>query len=290
MSVIKVSAPNPLDGTTTFDQIQHGEANDSAGSGASVINTASIDTTNRDTDNPGTTDYTYTSGSITKYYSSRYKNSTSAVTSDWGPWVKGGKDRWDTQFETEMTDTAEAVWSQDVKAQFKQRVLAKLNEVTGRNAIDTSLVIDNDSTPKNTYTVPFGFKELTEVGVGDVNNVDSTFKEVTHNNWRFEAGLLHILNLSGLTNALPIRLVGKRKFLEVGDVPEKYDFIVMYGMKHYAYLFLSEDFPRFNKWAQLQSGSRVSFENMRVQAITFNNLFKDELEALRVASQSVSLG
>jgi hypothetical protein len=41
-----------------------------------------------------------------------------------------------------------------------------------------------------------------------------------------------------------------------------------------AYLDLADDFPRFKEWAQLQEGSKVSFENLRVHAREFERKFE----------------
>lgn len=289
MAVLKISVPNPNDGTTTFDQIQHGEADDSSGTNAAVINTSSIDTSERSQINPGTTNYIYTSGNTSKYYSGRYKNSTSGVTTDWMDWTLGGKDRWDTMFENEMSDTTNAVWSQATVARFKQWALEALYPDIQRTVIDTSLTIDNDSSPAYTYEVPFGITEITEVGVGDIDNTTSSFRVLLHNNWKFEANKLHIMNLSGLSTGDTIRLVATKKYLEVGDVPERFDRLIMNHLKMNAYLYLAEDFPRFKQWAQLQDGTKVSFENMRVHAREFERKFIEGKAEQRELALSVNI-
>ena len=274
MAVIKIVGFNPLDGTTTFDQIQFGQADDSSGTNAAVQQTSSIDTTRRTPINPGFTTYTKTDGATNKYYAVRYKNSSSGVTTDWSPWVLGGKDRWDTLFETEMSDTTNTVWSQAVVASFKQQALEALYpDLFDPSVIDTSLTLDNDTTPSYQYDIPFGMFNITEVGFGDIDNVTSRFTIVQHDNWKVEGNKLHFMSLSGLTDDAVIRLVGSKKYLEVGEVPERYDYIALNHLKMSAYLFLSEDFPRFKQWGQLQEGTKVSFENMRVQAREFERKF-----------------
>ena len=289
MSVIKIFIPNPNDGTATFDQVQHGQADDSSGTNAAVINTSSIDTTRRNQINPGTTNYTYTSGATNKYYSGRYKNSSSAVTTDWMTWTLGGKDRWDTMFENEMGDTTNAVWSQATVSRFKQWALESLFPDLVDTVIDTTLTIDNDDTPQNTYDVPFGIMNITEVGVGDVNNTTSRFKTVSHDNWKFEAGKLHIMSLSGLVTDEQIRLVATKKYLDIGEVPDRYDRFVMHHLKMSAYLNLAEDFPRFKTWAQLQDATKVSFENMRVHAREFERKFIEGKAEARELANSLAL-
>jgi hypothetical protein len=273
MSIIKITIPNPNDGTTTFDKIRFYEATDSAGTGASLLSTEAIDTSGRYQIDPGTTSYTYTTGNTAKYYAGKYYNSVSTITTDYTPWVIGGKDRWDTMFENEMDDTVNAVWSQADIARFKNWALEALYPDLYRQVVDTSLTLDNDTAPAYTYEVPFGIFHISEVGVGDVNNSTSRFTILHPDNWTFENTKLHLKGIPSSELSATIRLIASKKYLEVGDVPERFDSFVMHHMKMSAYLRLADDFPRFKKWSQLQDGTRVSFENLRVHAREFERKF-----------------
>lgn len=273
MSIIKSSVPNPLDGTTTFDKVRFYEADDSSGTNAALIATVSIDTTNRYQIDPGTTSYTYTSGSTSKYYAAKYYNSTSGLLSDYTTWVLGGKDRWDVMFENDLSDTANAVWSQADIARYKSWALEALFPDLYRQVIDTSLTLDNDTSPSYTYTVPFGIFHISEVGVGDVQNSTSTFQILHPDNWTFENSLLHLKGIPSSETSATIRLIAHKKFTEVGEVPERFDRFVIYHLRMSAYLRLADDFPRFKTWSQLQGGTKVSFENLRVHAREFERKF-----------------
>lgn len=273
MAIIKLSVPNPLDGTTTFTSVRFYEATDSSGTGASLLSTESISTTYRSQIDPGFTTYTYTSGATNKYYAARYYNTTTAATSDYTAWTLGGKDRWDTLFETAMDDASNSVWRQAVVLQFKNWALEALFPDLYRQVIDTSLTLDYDSSPTYTYTVPYGIFHISEVGVGDIENSTSTFTIVHPDNWTLENSTLHFKSLSGLPDLGTIRLICHKKYLEVGEVPERFDHFVLYHMKMNAYLYLADDFPRFKQWAQLQEGTKVSFENLRVHAREFERKF-----------------
>lgn len=277
MSVIKISMPNPNDGTTTFNQVKFYEADDADGTNASNINTSAIDTTYRQQIDPGFTTYTYTTGSTSKYYAASYYNSSSAVESDKTDYVLGGKDRWDSMFENEMDDTANAVWAQADIARFKKWALEALYPSLFRQVIDTSLTLDNDSAPSYTYDLPFGIFNVSEVAVGDIDNSTSTFKVIRPDKWSIENGKLHFYSIPASESSATIRLIASKKYLEVGEVPERYDRIAMHHMKMSAYMNMSEDFPRFKTWAQLQEGTKVSFENLRVQAREFERKFRVEL-------------
>jgi len=274
MAIIKMSVPNPLDGTTSFDKVRFYEATDSSGTGATLLSTETIDTSYRNQIDPGYTSYTYTSGYTTRYYAAKYYNSVNNNTTDYTTWTLGGKDRWDTMFETSMDDSANAVWSQETLATFKKWALEALYPDLYRQIIDTSLTLDYDSTPSYTYTLPYGVFHVSEVGVGDVQNLTSSFKIVHSDNWTVENSTLHFKSLSGLPDQGTIRLIAHKKFLEVGEVPERYDHFVLYHMKMNAYLYLADDFPRFKEWARLQEGTKVSFENLRVHAREFERKFE----------------
>lgn len=273
MAIIKISAPNPNDGTTTFDSVRFYEATDSSGTGASLLSTSTIDTTLRQQIDPGITTYTYTSGSTTKYYAAKYYNSSSGISSDYTTWVLGGKDRWDTMFENDLGDTSNAVWTQADIARYKGWALEALYPDLYRQVIDTSLTLDNDTSPSYTYTVPFGIFHISEVGVGDVQNSTSTFTILHPDNWTFENSTLHLKSVPSSESSATIRLIAHKKYLEVGEVPERFDRFVNYHLRMSAYLRLADDFPRFKKWAQLQEGTKVSFENLRVHAREFERKF-----------------
>ena len=278
MAVIKSFAHNPTDGVTTFDQIRFYEATDSSGTGATLIATEDIDTTNRSQIDPGYTTYTYTSGSTSKYYASKYYNSTSGLATDYTSWVLGGKDRWNTMFENEMEDTTNAVWSTTAVSRFKDWALRALYPDIYRQVIDETLTFDDTT---YTYTVPFGIFHISEVYVGDTANSSSTLVKLHPDKWALENSTLHIFNLSGLTDGETIRLIANKKYLDVGELPEDVDRIVMWHMKMSAYLYLAEDFPRYKTWAQLQEGSKVSFENMRVHAREFERKFVEGKAEMR---------
>lgn len=275
MAVIKISVPNPLDGTTSYNQIRTYEATDSSGTGATLVATVSIDTTTQTAIDPGFTTITYTSGATTKYYAMSYYNSTSTLETGYSDWVLGGQDRWDEMFKKELDDEAGTVWSTETRARFKRHALEALHPGLFRKVIDTSLVIDNDNNPTYTYPLPFGILDVSAVGIGDVNNATSTYQELRRDYWRVEDRTLHLFNIPATESGATIRLLATKKYLEVGEVPERYDEFVLYHLLMSAYTYLSHDFPRFKKWSKLQKGTGVSFENLRVQAREFERKFLD---------------
>ena len=281
MAVIRLYSDNPKDGTTTFDQVEFYEADDSDGSNATLLSTEDIDTSGINPLDSGFTHYLCIFGDTDKYYASKWKQSSSGDKTSYSTWVQGGQDRWDEMFMNELQDTASAVWSSTDRQFFKEKALEALFPELFRIVIDTSLSIDKTSGAEEyTYTVPEGIMEITEVGIGDVDNITTQFKVVHPDNWKFERNLLHFNSLAGFSDDEAIRLVAGKKFMEVGEVPKKYDPLVMDHLRMSAYIKLADDFPRFLKWGKLQKGTKVSFENLRVHAREFERKFREERERL----------
>jgi len=281
MSVIKLYTENPTDGILSFDKVRFYEANDSVGTGSTLVTTIAIDLSRLNPTSPGFTAYTYPGGSVTKYYASTWYNSVTFTETDKSLWVMGGTDRWDTRFMNELKDTVSAVWDATTREYFKDSALESFYPDFSYETVDTSLlVVNNNTVQTKSYAVPFGIFHISEVGVGDPNDLTKSFVVVNPSNWQFEKNLLRFNSLSGMTDTYPIRLVCGKKYLSVGEVPEKLDQIAMLHMKMDAYLNLADDYPRFLTWAKLQAGTKVSFENLRVHAREFERKFEKEKKRL----------
>lgn len=286
--ILKLFADNPEDSTlaTGYDQIEFGTASDSAGTAAAGISgIVSVDTTTRGLLTLGYTTKIITNGSATTYYSYRYKNSGTAAVTDWHDWVKGGQDRWDDLFMKDLNDTAEAVWTATDKEQIKMAALESLFPDFFMTVNDTSLTVVNSSTTQTyIYTVPYGIFSISEVAVGNINQtslVDRTFTIVRPDYWKFENNQLRFDSLAGLTDGYPLRITGNKKYMSIGEVPFRLDQLVKLHMRMGAYLKLADDFPRFLKWGQLQQGTKVSFENLRVHAREYERKFDDLKKQLK---------
>ena len=275
MSIIKSTVFNTNDGTTTFTEVMFYEATDNACTGATLLSTVALDTAGRYQIDPGVTSYTYTSGSTAKFYAAKFSNPTTGILSDFTTWVQGGKDRWDTMFENDLGDSANAVWTAADIARYKQWALDALYPDLYRQVIDTTLTLDNDDTPSYTYTLPFGIFSVSEVGIGDIQNSTSMFNIIHPDNWTIENSTLHFKQIPSSESSAVIRLIAHKKFMDVGEVPERFDRFVIYHLRMSAYLRLADDFPRFKKWSQYQEGSKVSFENLRVHAREFERKFME---------------
>jgi hypothetical protein len=288
MAVIKCFSKNPKDGTTTFDKVRFYEATDDEGTGATLIATVAIDSSTADTINPGFTFFIYPTGDESKYYATKWYNSVNFIESSYSTWVQGGQDRWDTLFMNDLQDTSSAVWSSTDRSNFKKAAIEALYPDFFLNTIDTSLSIANNSTNQTyTYNVPFGIFKITEVGIGNVNKtslLSRDFKVLKADYWKHEGKTLNLGSLSGLTDGSIIRLVGSKKYTDVGEVPERLDTLVLIHMKMNAYLRLADDYPRFLTWAKLQQGTKVSFENLRVHAREFERKFRENKAELKDSS------
>lgn len=284
-AVVKLFSSNPTDGISTFDKARFYQANDSVGTGATLIGTEDIDITTADVINPGFTPFIYTTGSLTKYYASTWYDSVNLFETNKSTWMLGGQDRWDNQFKNNLKDTAEEVWDATDRSIFKKDALDALYPDLFREVIDDSLTIENDSSNATyEYTVPFGIFQISKVEIGYANTTLSqgrSFVTVKPDIWQFERNVLTFSTLSGMTNDYPIRLTASKKYNDVGEVPTIVDSTAMYHMRMSAYLQMADDFPRFKKWAQYQQGSKVSFENLRVHAREYERKFKEGISRIK---------
>lgn len=290
MAILKLYSTNPIDGTSSFDHVRFYEATDNTGTGATLIATTDIDTTTITPIFTGYTTYTHNTGALNKYYASSFYNSVSLAESNKSVWLLGGLDRWDTMFMNEMQDTSSTVWSATDREYFKKKALQALYPDFYRNVVDTSITAVNLS-PNVTYSyaVPFGIFSISEVGYGNIDTtslVSHNFKTIKREYWKFEANKLTFDPLPNFANGDTIRIVAQKKYLQVGEVPEYLDPLVMEHLRMSAYIKMADDFPRFLKWGQLQQGTKVSFENIRVQAREFERRFNDMKKDIKDNAQS----
>lgn len=290
MAILKHFSDNPKDGVATFDKVRFYRATDANGTGATLVATVAIDVSTTSAINPGFTSYVDTAGVLTSYYASAWYNSVSGAESTKSTYVLAGKDRLDTRFENDMQDTTGTVFSTADKSSFKKDAIEALYPEFYRDVIDTSLAIVNTSTNQTyIYTVPFGIFSISEVGYGDIDNSSTDprdFAVVKPAYWKFEKNQLRFDTLPSWNDGDLIRLVGQKKYLDVGEVPAHLDSLLVIHMKMSAYLKLADDFPRFLKWGQLQQGTKVSFENLRVHAREFERKFNDLKKQIKDSPQA----
>lgn len=293
MAIIKLWGKNPSDGTSTFTKVKFYEATDDSGTGASLIATEDVDLTTADSLNQGYTTYTYTSGDTAKYYATAWDNDDGTITTDYSTWVKGGEDRLDERFKEEMEDTAESVWTATQRKYFKDAAIDALHPELYFETIDTSLSITNNSTTQTfVYTLPYGIFDVNEVSIGYPNKTasqDRDYKIMRPDYWSVQGNKLVLDSLSGLSDGYPIRIVAAKKYTQAGEIPERIDRILMLHMRMDAYLNLADDYPRFKKWAQMQDGTKVSFENLRVQAREYEQKFAREKQRIKEVGISTAI-
>ena len=277
MSVLPLFAPNPEDGTETFNKVKFFEATDAEGAGATLLATVDIDLTTADVADAGFTKFIHETGDLNKFYSAAYFNSVSSLQSDYGSWMQGGRSRLYRKFQSLMGDTTNSVFPHEANIQFEEDAIEALYPEVQRQEVDTSLTIDEDNL---IYTLPRGFSEVTQVGVGDADDPDENFKTVKTGNWEIQEDKLRFMRIRDFNDGDTIRLVAMKKLSKIGEVPEMYDPILLLHMQGSSYRWMSARYPRFEAFSQLQTGSRVSFENLRVTADQFFNEFEKKKIAL----------
>lgn len=290
--VTRLYAENPKNLTDDFSHVKFYDATDSSGSGKALLATVAIDTSNTNPIDSGFTSYLHNTGDNTKYVSASYYYNDGATSRETrtSEWVLQGQDRWDTMFKNEMQDSAEAVWDATDRQYFKERALEALFPDFFFEKIDTSLTVDNNSSSQTyQYTLPQGFFYIAEVGIGRPNSQSvQKFVIVTPDNWKVEQNKLMFASLSGLTDDYDIRLVGSKKYMEVGEVPVRLDSLIMIHLRMSAYMQMSDDFPRFLKWSRMQKGTKVSFAEMKEWVKSLDRMFQAEKQRIKSSVMSTS--
>ena len=271
MSVLTLFAPNPEDGIETFDQVKFFEADDAEGGGAVLLTTVDIDLTTSDIADAGFTSFIHETGDLNKFYSAAYFNSISSLQSDYGSWMQGGRSRLYRKFQGLMGDTTNGVFPHEAVIQFEEDAIEALYPEIQRQSVDESLGVDEDNL---IYTLPRGISEVNQVGVGDADDPDGQFEIVSTSGWEIQEDKIRFSNLRKFQDGDVIRLVTFKKYRKTGEVPEMYDPALLLHMQGSSYRWMSARYPRFEAFSQIQKGTGVSFENLRVTAAQFLDEFE----------------
>lgn len=276
MAVLKLFATNPTDGIASFDKIKFYEATDAIGTGSTLITTIAIDLATADINDAGYTVHTYPTADLAKYYAATYYNSVSFVETNKGAYILGARDRVYDKFQKLTGDTTNAVFENNAVVQFREDGIEALFPELQRQVIDETLEITKSSSADTlVYTIPFGLVP-TQVWVGDAND-DSDF--VQARGWSIEGNKLRFDSIDDFTDEDTIRLIALKKFTNVGEVPEKFDSLLLIHMQGSAYRWMASRYPRYEAYSQLQKGTKVSFENLDGIA----NKFFTEFDARKLA-------
>lgn len=276
MAFLTLYAPNPKDGVTTFDKVRFYEATDSTGTGSTLIATVDVDVSTRDVEDYGSTKYTHSTGDTAKYYGATYFNSTSSDETEITDWSLGSKNRLIVKFDNLMGDATNDVFDALAVEQFSENSLEAIFPELQRHVSDNSLVLDVEQL---VYTIPVDYTVIFSVGTGDIND-EEDYSEMQTSNYKIEGDKLRFKTTLGLNDTDAITIVGLKKYVDIGEVPERYDALMLLNMQADAYDWLASRYPRFEAFSQLQDASKVSFENLRVTAREFRNMFTLKLARL----------
>lgn len=259
MSVI-LKIRNPVDLTTTYDQIAIERNTVNLAAGMAAVATTNIVTTTASDLSTGYTSYTDDNGTVgTHYYRFRYKNSVSVTYSSYSDIFLAGGSVLQSRFRRIMHDTNSSnyFFTADDLDFFEQQAVTRLWPITWFETYSTTYFV-----PDNTTEI-FNFP----VGVTRVNNIetlDSSGEVIGRKlNWQVRGRTL--LFDTAPTTDITLRAWVEKMFVDISEVPEIWDTHILNLMKLQAYESMEGDRARYYKYnsvAKPEGGNLTSFNNI----------------------------
>lgn len=277
-----VSARNPEDGTTTYDQTEFLRASSSGGS-FSTLSTVSIDTTTRTDLSPGYTSITDSSGSSSYYYKVRWKNSVSGATSSLSDEFQGETTVLDARFRRTMRDTNSAnyFFTNDDVANFRKDAIYSLWPATWHETYDDTLSSD-DAT--EIYNFPTAVTRVNKVQLIDTDG--TRVSNLTDYEVQSSKLVFPVAPAGGYT----MRLWVEKMFVKSEEVPETFDSYLLEFMMLQAYRVLEADRTRYYKFTTVAKPDNGGISNLRDIIIRLEASTERRLNALRRIRKPSEMG
>lgn len=277
---------NPIDLTTTYDQVDIERATSNSAAAMSNIATTNIDTTTASDLSSGYTSYTDSSGTVgAHYYRFRYKISSSGTYSSYSDIFLAGGSVLQSRFRRIMRDTNSNSYffTADDLDFFEQQAVSRLWPITWIETYsDTAFVPDNTT---EIFNFPVGVTRLNSIDV-----LDSSGEYVGRKlNWKVRGKTLLFDNAP--SSDLTLRAWVEKMFTDIAEVPEIWDTHILNLMKLQAYESFEADRARYYKYnsvAKPEGGSLTSFNNIITRLETQIKLREQQLRRVR-RPQSIKL-
>lgn len=270
---------NPIDLTTSYDQVEIQRATSNSAGAMSLIATTNIDTTTASDLSSGYTQYTDDNGTVgTHYYRFRYKNSTSSTYSSYSDIFLSGGSVIQSRFRRMMRDTNSSnyFFSNDDLDFFEQHAVQRLWPITWFETYSNSYFV-----PDNTTEI-FNFP----VGVTRINNIEvlDSSGEVTGRklNWQVRGRTLLFDNAP--TADITLRAWVEKMFTDIAEVPEIWDTHILNLMKLQAYETMEADRARYYKYnsvAKPEGGNLPGLNTIITRLETQIKLREQQLRRVR---------
>ena len=278
MTVV-VEVRNPLDLTSTYNQIEIERATSNSAGAMSNIATVSIDTTTASDLSTGYTAYNDTGGTVgTHYYRFRYKASGSGATSSYSDIFGAGGSVLQTRFRRIMRDinSNNYFFSTDDLDFFEQQAVQRLWPITWFETYSTTDFVPDGAT--EVFTFPVGVTRVT--GIDAVNDSGETIGKKL--GWRVRGRTLIFDHapLSGET----LRVWEEKMFLKLAEIPEVWDTHLLNLMKLQAFETLEADRTRFYKYnsiAKPEGGNLPGLDRIITRLETQIKLRENQLRRSR---------
>lgn len=281
MAII-VEGRNPDDGISTYDQMEF-HRSDTSGGSFTLQTTVSIDLTTRTDLSPGYSQYIDATGSTSKYYKIRWKNSSSLATSSLSDEFQGGTTVLDTRFRRMMRDTNSAnyYFSNDDIANFRKDAIFSLWPATWQEAIDTSLT---SSSSTEIYTLPSSVTRLNKVQLIDTNG------NVVAQPTDYELVSKNIIFSTAPTDGYTMRLFVEKMFIKSAEVPETFDSYLLDFMMLQSYREMEADRMSFYKYNTVIKSDGGNVPSLRAVIERLENSVEKRLNALRRVRRPSEIG
>lgn len=277
---------NPLDLTTTYDQINIERATSNSAGAMASIATTSIDTTTASDLSSGYTSYTDADGTVgTHYYRFRYKISASATYSSYSDIFLAGGSVLQSRFRRIMRDTnaSNYFFTADDLDFFETQAVQRLWPVTWFETYSDSYFTPDGTT--EIFNFPVGVTRLNSIEVVDSSG------QVTGKKLGYQVRGKILLFDDAPTSGTTLRAWVEKMFLDIAEVPEVWDTHILNLMKLQAYESLEADRSRYYKYnsvAKPEGGNLSNFNGIITRIESQIKLREAQLKRVR-RPQSIKL-
>ncbi|MBK9272875.1 MAG: hypothetical protein IPM48_14925 [Saprospiraceae bacterium] len=251
---------NPIDLTSSYDQIEIERATSNSAAAMSNIDTVDIDTSRASDLSTGYTQYVDSTGTVgTHYYRFRYLNSTSSAVSAYSDIFLSGTTVLHTRFRNKMRDTNSNnyFFSNEEVDDFLTQAIDKLYPLTWFETYDDSAFVPDGTT--EIFTFPVQVTRLTDLELRNSNGEKIGDKH----GWQVRGRNL-IFDYPP-DNGDTIRAWVEKKFVKLSEVPNIWDSHIINLMRLDAYETLEADRARYYKYntiAKPDGGSLPQLNNI----------------------------
>ena len=279
---LQIDGRNPNDGAASYDQMEFYRSDTSGGS-FTLQATVNIDTSTISDLSPGYTSWIDPSGSSSKYYKIRWKNSVSSAVSSYSDEFQGETTVLDSRFRKRMRDTnaSNYFFSNASVGEFRQDAIYSLWPSTWHETTDSSLTSDEDT---EVYTLPSGVTRLNKIDLVDTDG--SLFARIKDYEVQSNKIIFQVAPADGYT----MRLWVEKMFTKSAEVPEVFDAYLLDYMALQAFKELEADRARAYKYVTVTKPDQGGLNSIRDIILRLEASTEKRLNRLRRVRKPSDMG